>query len=87
MLSIVNEIDPYLLLPLCVLYEIQNQIYQHDADWASNTNDRKSTTGGCYYVGNNLVAWMSKKKKNLYLCQLQKQNILLLEVVVHSFFG
>ena len=29
MLSIMNEIDPYLLLPLCVLYEIQNQIFQH----------------------------------------------------------
>ena len=29
MLSIMNEIDPCLLLPLCVLYEIQNQIFQH----------------------------------------------------------
>ena len=29
MLSIMNEIDPCLLLPLCVLYEIKNQIYQH----------------------------------------------------------
>ena len=29
MLSIMNEIDPCLLLPLCVLYEIQNRIYQH----------------------------------------------------------
>ena len=29
MLSIMNEIDLYLLLPLCVLYEIQNQIFQH----------------------------------------------------------
>ena len=31
-----------------------------DANWASNANDRKSTTSGCYYVGTNLVAWMSK---------------------------
>ena len=28
MLSIMNEIDLYLLLPLCVLHEIQNQIFQ-----------------------------------------------------------
>ena len=28
MLSIMNEIDPCSLLPLCVLYEVQNQIYQ-----------------------------------------------------------
>ena len=29
MLSIMNEIDSCLLLPLCVLYEIQKLIYQH----------------------------------------------------------
>ena len=29
MLSIMNEIDPCLSLPLYVLYEIQNQIFQH----------------------------------------------------------
>ena len=26
-----------------------------DADWARNAYDRKSTLGGCFYVGNNLV--------------------------------
>ena len=28
MLSFMNEVDLWLLLPLCVLYEIQNQIFQ-----------------------------------------------------------
>ena len=32
-----------------------------DADQADNTDDRKSTTGECFYVGANLVAWMNKK--------------------------
>ena len=27
-----NEVDPWLLLPLCVLYEMQNQIFQHTKD-------------------------------------------------------
>ena len=27
-----------------------------DADWAGNADDRKSTSGGCFYVGNNLVS-------------------------------
>ena len=27
-----------------------------DSDWAGNVDDRKSTTGGCFYVGANLVA-------------------------------
>ena len=32
-----------------------------DADRAGNADDRKRTSGGCFYVGNNLVSWMSKK--------------------------
>ena len=32
-----------------------------EADWAKNADDRKSTSGGWFYVGNNLVSWMSKK--------------------------
>ena len=32
-----------------------------DVDWAKNANDRKSTLGDCFYVGNNLIFWMSKK--------------------------
>ena len=27
-----------------------------DVDWAGNANDRKSTSMGCFYVGNNLVS-------------------------------
>ena len=34
-------------------------------DWASNADDRKSTIGGCFYVGVNLVAWMSKKQNSV----------------------
>jgi hypothetical protein len=33
-----------------------------DADWAGNPDDRKSTSGGCFYMGNNLIAWMSRKQ-------------------------
>ena len=32
-----------------------------DVDWAGNADDRKSTSGGCFYLGNNLVSWFSKK--------------------------
>lgn len=31
-----------------------------NTDWAC-VDDRKSTSGGCFYVGRNLVVWMSKK--------------------------
>jgi len=32
-----------------------------DADWTGNADERKSTFGGCFYLGTNLVAWMSRK--------------------------
>ncbi|KAG9446382.1 hypothetical protein H6P81_012510 [Aristolochia fimbriata] len=31
-----------------------------DADWAGNVDDRKSTSGGCFYLSNNLLIWMSQ---------------------------
>ena len=36
-----------------------------NADQAGNANDRKSTSGGCFYVSNNLVSWMSKKQNSI----------------------
>ena len=33
-----------------------------DADWAKSVDDCKSTSDGCFYVGNKLVAWKSKKQ-------------------------
>ena len=33
-----------------------------DSDWAGNEADRKSTSGVCCFIGNNLVSWSSKKQ-------------------------
>ena len=38
-----------------------------DTDWTGNVDDIKSTSGGCFYVGNNLVSWMSKKQNSISL--------------------
>ncbi|XP_023911366.1 secreted RxLR effector protein 161-like [Quercus suber] len=46
-----------------------------DADWASCINDRKSTSGGCYYLGNNLVSWMSKKQNSVSLSTAEAEYI------------
>jgi hypothetical protein len=46
-----------------------------DADWAGNVDDRKSTSGGCFYVGNNLVTWMSKKQASISLSTVEAEYI------------
>ena len=33
-----------------------------DADWARNIDDRKSTSGGAFFLGKRLVTWTSKKQ-------------------------
>ena len=46
-----------------------------DSNWAGNVDDRKSTTGGCFYVGANLVAWMSKKQNSMSLSTVEAEYI------------
>jgi hypothetical protein len=62
-----------------------------DVDWVGNADDRKSTFGGCFYMGNNLVAWMSRKQLLLWMLlfpsQLLRLNTLLLEAVALNYYG
>ncbi|CAM8923569.1 unnamed protein product [Rhodiola kirilowii] len=46
-----------------------------DADWAGNAEDRKSTSGGCFSLGNNLVSWFSKKQNNISLSMAEAEYI------------
>ncbi|XP_026459725.1 uncharacterized protein LOC113360432 [Papaver somniferum] len=44
-----------------------------DTDWAGCVEDRKSTSGGCFYVDQNLVAWHNKKpnSQSLSTCEAE----------------
>ena len=46
-----------------------------NADWVRNVDNRKSTLGGCFYVGNNLVSWISKKQNFISLSTAEAEYI------------
>ena len=46
-----------------------------NANWVGNADDRKITTRGCFYVGTNLVAWMSKKQNSVSLSTVEAEYI------------
>ena len=46
-----------------------------DADWASCVDDRKSTSGGAFYLGKSLVAWLRKKETYISLSTAKAEYI------------
>eukprot|EP00252_Welwitschia_mirabilis_P018561 TRINITY_DN4120_c1_g1_i6.p1 TRINITY_DN4120_c1_g1~~TRINITY_DN4120_c1_g1_i6.p1 ORF type:complete len:221 (-),score=23.51 TRINITY_DN4120_c1_g1_i6:406-1023(-) len=46
-----------------------------DADWAGCIDDRKSTSGACFYMGNCLVSWLSKKQNTTSLSTAEAEYI------------
>ncbi|XP_059627613.1 secreted RxLR effector protein 161-like [Cornus florida] len=46
-----------------------------DADWASNKDDRKITSGGCFYVDTNLFSWYNKKQNCTSLSSCEAEYI------------
>lgn len=42
-----------------------------DANWVGNADDRKRTYGGCFFLGNNLISWFSKKQRSMSLSTVE----------------
>ncbi|XP_040367511.1 secreted RxLR effector protein 161-like [Rosa chinensis] len=46
-----------------------------DANWGGNLKDRKSTSGGYFFTGNNLVAWHNKKRNCISLSTAEAEYV------------
>jgi hypothetical protein len=46
--------------------KFQLSVYS-DADWANCMDERKSTSGGAFFLGDSLVVWLSKKQGSISL--------------------
>jgi hypothetical protein len=47
----------------------------YDVDWEGSADDRKSTSEGCFFLGNNLISWFSKKQNCVSLSTAEAEYI------------
>ena len=45
------------------------------ADWADNMDDRKSTSGGAFFLGGRLISWLSKKQDCISQCTTEEEYV------------
>jgi hypothetical protein len=50
-----------------------------DVDWAGCVDERKSTSGGAFFLGESLVAWISKKQSSILLSTTKAEYIAVAE--------
>jgi hypothetical protein len=47
-----------------------------DANWANYVDERKSTSGGAFFLGDSLVAWLSKNQGSISLLTTEVEYII-----------
>jgi hypothetical protein len=55
-------------------HNFQLSVYS-DVDWANCVDERKSTSGGTFFLGDSLVSWLSKKQGSISLSTIEVEYI------------
>ncbi|GJT98155.1 hypothetical protein Tco_1093673 [Tanacetum coccineum] len=58
-----------------------------DSDYGGASQDRKSTTRGCQFLGRRLISWRMIKSKTIVATSPMRRSMLQLQVDVGKFFG
>ncbi|GAA0161970.1 transmembrane signal receptor [Lithospermum erythrorhizon] len=57
-------------------FDTNNSLVRYrDTNWAGNSEDRKSTSGGCFFLENNLVSWFSRKQNSISISTTKAEYI------------
>jgi hypothetical protein len=80
-LQVVKRIFKYLKGTMTYgLWYTRNQNFQltaySDVDWENCLDERKSTSGGAFFLGDSLVAWLSKKHGSISLSTTEAEYII-----------
>eukprot|EP00253_Pinus_taeda_P008235 PITA_08235 len=54
---------------------IGSLLYLTDADWDRSVDDRKSTSGGAFFMGSRLVSWFNKKQSSIALSTAEAEYV------------
>lgn len=46
-----------------------------NADWAGSVDDRKSTSGNDFFLGDRLVSWLNKKQDLVFISNVEEKYI------------